>query len=57
MAKRVIIEFSLVEESAEKINQEIVDDVVNVFSEAISERRIIIPWCKKVEKVAVIEDN
>jgi hypothetical protein len=57
MVKRVIIEFSLVEESAGKVNQELVNDMFNDLSEAISEGRIIIPWCKKVEKVAVIENN
>ena len=57
MVKRVINEFSLVEESAGKVNQEIVDDVFNALSEDISEERIIIPWCKQVEKVAVIENN
>jgi hypothetical protein len=51
MAKRVIIELSLVEESAKKINQEIVNEI---FSD-LSEGRIILPWCKKVEKVVVIE--
>lgn len=51
MAKKVIIEISLVEESAEKANQEIVNEIFNDLSEG----RIIIPWCKKVEKVAVIE--
>lgn len=53
MVKKVIIEFSLVEESARRVNQEIVDEVFD----ALSEGRIIIPWCKKIEKVAVIEDN
>ena len=51
MVKRVIIELSLVEESARKVNQEIVDEIFNELSKG----RIIIPWCKKVEKVAVIE--
>ena len=52
MVKRVVIEFSLVEESVGKVNQEIVDEI---FDE-LSKGRIIIPWCKRVEKVAVIED-
>jgi hypothetical protein len=51
MAKKVIIELSLIEESARKVNQEIVNEI---FSD-LSEGQIIIPWCKKVEKVAVIE--
>jgi hypothetical protein len=51
MAKKVLIEISLVEESEEKANKEIVDEIFNDLSEGIS----VIPWCKKVEKVAVIE--
>ncbi|MCW4044098.1 MAG: hypothetical protein NWE94_01100 [Candidatus Bathyarchaeota archaeon] len=53
MTKKVIIELSLVDESRNKVNQQIVDEI---FSD-ISEGRIIIPWCKKVEKVVVIEDS
>jgi hypothetical protein len=53
MIKKAIIELSLVEESARKVNHEIVDEIFNELSKG----RIIIPWCKKVEKVAVIDDS
>jgi hypothetical protein len=51
MVKKAIIEISLVEESSEKTNAEISGEI---FTE-ISEGRTVIPWCKQVEKVAVIE--
>jgi hypothetical protein len=51
MVKKVIIEISLVDESAEKANKEIVDEIFVVLSEGSS----VIPWCKKVEKVFVTE--
>jgi len=51
MVKKAIIEISLVEESSEKTNDEIVSEIFN----DISEGRIVIPWCKQVEKVAVVE--
>jgi len=47
MVKKVIIEISLVEESAEKANKEIEKEIFNDLSEGIP----VIPWCKKVEKV------
>jgi len=50
MAKKVIIELSLIEESAKQANQKIIDEIFNDLSEG----RIIIPWCKKVEKVAIV---
>jgi hypothetical protein len=51
MAKTVMIELSLIEESTKTSNQEIVDEIF----ENLSEGRIIIPWCKKVEKVAIVK--
>jgi hypothetical protein len=51
MVKKALIEISLVEESSEKTNDEIAGEIFN----EISEGRIVIPWCKQVEKVAVIE--
>jgi hypothetical protein len=53
MSKRVVIELSLVEESAEKSNKEIVDEIFSVFSQG----RLCVPWCKKVEKVFVTEKS
>jgi len=49
MAKKVIIEISLVEESVEKTNEEIEKEIFNELSASIP----VIPWCKKVEKVIV----
>jgi len=51
MVKKALIEISLVEESSEKTNDEIANEIFN----EISEGRTLIPWCKQVEKVAVIE--
>ena len=51
MAKTVIIEFSLVEESEEKANQEIANEI---FKE-LSEDKSCIPWCREVKKVIVTE--
>ena len=49
MVKKAIIEISLVDECYEKTNQEIADEI---FKE-LSAGRSLIPWCKKVDKVAV----
>lgn len=46
MVKKAIIEISLVEESAERSNKEIANEIF----EALSEGTIVIPWCGKVEK-------
>ena len=51
MVKKAIIEISLVEESTEKANKEIEKEIFNDLSES----RLVIPWCKKVEKVSVTE--
>jgi hypothetical protein len=51
MVKKAIIEISLVEESTEKANKEIEKEIFN----DVSEGRLVIPWCKKVEKVSVTE--
>lgn len=51
MVKKVIIEISLVEESAEKANEEIEKEIFNELSGGIH----VIPWCKEVEKVTVTE--
>jgi len=51
MVKKAIIEISLVEESSEMTNDEIANEIFN----DISEGKIVIPWCKQVEKVAVLE--
>jgi hypothetical protein len=51
MVKKAIIEILLVDESSEKSNDEIANEI---FSE-VSEGRTVIPWCKRVEKVIVVE--
>jgi len=51
MAKRVVIELSLVEESVGKANKDIEEEIFNDLCEG----RQVIPWCKKVEKVTVTE--
>ena len=51
MAKRVLIEFTLVEESSAKANQEIANEIFNELSEGKS----CIPWCREVKKVIVTE--
>jgi hypothetical protein len=51
MVKRAIIELFLVEESAAKTNEEIEKEILDDLCEG----RAVIPWCKKVEKVTVIE--
>ena len=51
MVKKAIIELFLVEESTAKTNQEIEKEIFDDLCEG----RIVLPWCKKVEKVTVIE--
>ncbi|MEM3726088.1 MAG: hypothetical protein QXK98_04400 [Candidatus Bathyarchaeia archaeon] len=49
MVKKAKITIILVEESEEKSNQELEEEIFN----ALSELPIKIPWMKKVEKVKV----
>jgi hypothetical protein len=49
MAKKVIIEFSLVEESSEKRNEELEKEILD----GLSEGGIIIPWCDVPRRVTV----
>jgi hypothetical protein len=51
LGKRLLIEISLVEESERVDNMLIVDDVF----EEISRGFCLVPWCARVEKVAVVE--
>jgi hypothetical protein len=51
MVKKAVIVVSLVEESSEKMNEEI---EAEIFKE-LSECPVKIPWIKKVEKVTVKE--
>jgi len=49
--KKVVIVISLVEEAEEEANEIIEREIFEELSEDISK----IPWCKKVEKVEVVE--
>jgi hypothetical protein len=48
--KVVMIIFSLVEESREKTNKELEEEIRKELSS------IILPWCKEIEDVKVIEE-
>ena len=48
--KKVTILCSLVEESQEKTNEEIEDEILKELSVTW------IPWCKQIEKVKVLEE-
>lgn len=51
MTKKVIINLSLVNESATKSY----DDIINDIKAAFSQEEIVIPWCNKVEKITLDE--
>ena len=51
MNKKAVIVVSLVEESAEKANEEIEKEIFEELSKGLPK----IPWFKKVEKVTVTE--
>jgi len=51
MSKKAVIVVSLVEESAEKPNEEIEKEIL----EELSKHPSVVPWLKKVEKVTVTE--
>jgi len=51
MVKRAIIEVELVEESAEKSNEEIEEEILRELSENIH----VIPWAKTMKRVVVEE--
>jgi hypothetical protein len=51
MAKKAVIEISLVKESAESANEKIMKEIFDVLSEDLPQ----IPWMKQVEKVEVVE--
>jgi len=52
MPKKAVIVISLVEESAEKANEEIEKEII----EELSREPSAIPWLKKIEKVTVTEE-
>ncbi len=49
VAKEVLIKISLVDESSQKTNRKIADEIFNDLTEG----KITIPWCRKVDLVAV----
>jgi hypothetical protein len=51
VTKKALIELTLVEECAKKANQEIINEI---FAELFN-GEILIPWCKQVTKVAIID--
>jgi hypothetical protein len=51
MSKKAVIEISLVEESSEKTN----DEIANEIFKELAEGATIIPWCGKVNKVVIID--
>jgi hypothetical protein len=51
MGKKAVIVVSLVEESAEKPNEEIEKEIL----EELSKHPPVIPWLKKIDKVTVKE--
>ena len=53
MVKKAVIEISLVDECSEKTNNDIAGEIFNDLTKG----RIIIPWCKQVEKVVVLDSN
>jgi len=53
MVKKAVIEISLVDECSEKTNNDIAGEIFNDLTKG----RIIIPWCKQVEKVVVLDSS
>jgi len=51
MAKKATITVSLLEESEEKTNRELENEIFRELTRIASR----IPWCKKIEKVKVID--
>jgi hypothetical protein len=51
MAKKALIEISLVKESAESVNEKIKKEIFDELSEGLPK----IPWMKQVEKIEVEE--
>jgi hypothetical protein len=51
MVKKAIIEITLVEESAEKTNEEIGNEI----SKELSENLHVIPWAAEIEKMTIKE--
>jgi len=53
MSKKAVIVIRLVDESAEKANEEIKKEIL----EELSKGTPMIPWFKNVEKVTVVEET
>jgi hypothetical protein len=50
MARRIIIEFSLLEESKERTNSEIINDIL----EAINDDAFVIPWVAELLDIKIL---
>ena len=53
MVKKAVIEISLVDECSEKTNNDIAGEIFNDLTKG----RILIPWCKQVDKVVVLDSS
>ena len=53
MVIKAVIEISLVDECSEKTNTEIASEIFNDLTKG----KIIIPWCKQVDKVVVLDSS
>lgn len=51
MSRKVLIEISLVEEADEMANDEIAKEILKELTDSA----IVIPWCRKVNKVVVVK--
>jgi hypothetical protein len=51
MSRKVIIELSLIEESNNKPENNIIKDIVSAFSK----EDFVIPWCKQFEKIIILK--
>jgi hypothetical protein len=48
--RKIMVIFSLVEESQEKTNKELEEEISKELS------RVLLPWCKTIEIVKVVEE-
>jgi RNase P/RNase MRP subunit POP5 len=48
--RKIMVTFSLVEESQEKTNKELEEEISKELS------HVLLPWCKAIERVKVVEE-
>jgi hypothetical protein len=51
MPRKVVIEFSLIEESNNMPKNNIIKDIISAFSK----EDFVIPWCKQFEKITILK--